>query len=148
MEFSYDQSSGALGLAQLERLDKFIEKKRWIGNMYNELLFDSPNILLPLKEIDYAKNIYWVYGLVLDKKLEVSANKIMGDLKNQGIGCRPFFYPMHKQPVLNKKGLFKKESYPIAEMLYEKGLYLPSGLAITEDQIKRVSTVLKNIIQK
>ncbi|MDB3859711.1 DegT/DnrJ/EryC1/StrS family aminotransferase [Candidatus Pelagibacter sp.] len=146
--FRMTNLQAALGLAQLERLDQFIVKKRWIGNMYNELLSDVPDILLPLKETEYAKNIYWVYGLVLDKTLDVSAKEIMDNLNNQGIGCRPFFYPMHQQPVLNKLGLFKNESHPVAEKLYQKGLYLPSGLNITEEQIVRVSTILKNIIQK
>jgi len=137
----------ALGVAQLERLDELLEKKRWIGQKYNQLLEKLPGVQLPLKETSYAKNIYWVYGLVLDDELKFDAKEIMSNLHKNGIGCRPFFYPMHQQPVLINSGLFKGEKYPVAERLYRQGFYLPSGLSLTEDQIKRVSFSLKKIFQ-
>lgn len=137
----------ALGVAQLERLDELLEKKRWIGQKYNELLAKLSSVQLPLKETSYAKNIYWVYGLVLDDELKFDAKEIMSNLHKNGIGCRPFFYPMHQQPVLKNAGLFKGEKYPVAERLYRQGFYLPSGLSLTEDQIMRVSFTLKNIFQ-
>lgn len=64
-----------------------------------------------------------------------SAREIMEKLANVGIGCRPFFYPMHLQPALKKLGLFEGESYPVAEWLYKKGFYVPSGLSLTDEQI-------------
>jgi len=137
----------ALGVAQLERLDEFLKKKRWIGHRYNQLLKELPNVQLPLSETDFSKNIYWVYGLVLENSFKMNANDILIDLHKNGIGCRPFFCPMHKQPVLKKKGLFQGESYPVSEHLYRKGFYLPSGLALTEDQMIRVSDTLKKILK-
>jgi perosamine synthetase len=137
----------AIGVAQLEKLDEFIEKKRWIGNIYNNLLSDLSNVQKPLKKTNYAANIYWVYGLVLDEKLEFSAKEIIENMAKEGIGCRPFFCPMHQQPVFINQGMFKKEHYPVAENLYKKGFYLPSGLSLTESQIKRTSITLKKVIQ-
>lgn len=135
----------ALGVAQLERLDEFLEKKRWIGRRYNELLFDLPGVQLPVVQTDYAKNIYWVYGLVLEDSVGFCADEAMKRLANLGVGCRPFFFPMHQQPVLRQLGLFEGESYPVAERLYHRGFYVPSGLALTGEQILHVSEMLKQV---
>ena len=135
----------ALGVAQLERLDEFLEKKRWIGQRYNELLADLSGVQLPLAHTEYAENIYWVYGLVLDDSFEFDAEEAMKRLTNLGVGCRPFFYPMHQQPVLRERGLFEGDSYPVAERMYERGFYVPSGLALTERQILHVSESLKQV---
>ncbi len=145
--FRMTNIQAALGVAQLESLDGFIKKKRWIGNMYNELLEELPNVQLPLAETDYSKNIYWVYGLVLEDSLAIDAKDIIKDLLKNSIGSRPFFCPMHQQPVLKQRGLFKDENYKISERLYKKGFYLPSGLALTEDQIISVSHTLKKILK-
>ena len=138
----------ALGLAQLERLDEFVQKKRWIGNKYNDLLKNLGGVQLPLKETDFASNIYWVYGLVLDNSLNCDTNEIMKNLSENAIGCRPFFYPLHQQPVFKEEGLFKDESYPVAEGLYKRGFYIPSGLGLSEDQIIRVSDTIIKVYKK
>ena len=135
----------ALGVAQLERLHEFLEKKHWIGRRYNELFADLPGVQLPLAKTEYAENIYWVYGLVLDDSVEFDAEGVISRLAQLGVGCRPFFYPMHQQPVLRQMGLFEGESYPVAERMYQRGFYVPSGLALMEDQILRVSESLKQI---
>ena len=136
----------ALGVAQLERLGEFLEKKRHIGRRYNELLADLPGVQLPLTQAEYAENIYWVYGLVLDDCVEINADETMRQLTKLSVGCRPFFYPMHQQPVLRARGLFEGLGYPVAERLYQRGLYVPSGLALTEDQILQVADVLSKVI--
>jgi len=136
----------ALGVAQLEQLDAFLEKKRRIGRRYNELLADLPGVQLPLVHTEYAENIYWVYGLVLDDSVEFDAEEAMSRLAKLGVGCRPFFYPMHQQPVLRERGLFEGESYPVAEQMYQRGFYVPSGLALTEDQLLRVADRSKKFL--
>ena len=136
----------ALGLAQLERLDSFVSRKRKMGARYTELLKDIPGLQLPLKHTDYAKNIYWVYGIVLNKSIELDAEKVIKKLAGKGIGARPFFCPMHQQPVLRKMGFFKGEQYPFAEKLYQQGFYIPSGMALAESQIERCVDVLREIL--
>jgi len=136
----------ALGLAQLEQLEEFVQRKRRMGNLYTELLTGVKNVHLPLKKTDYAKNIYWVYGLLLDNNLNLNVEDVMGALANKGIGTRPFFCPMHMQPVLKRLGLFEGEKYPVAEDLYRRGFYIPSGLALTDGQIKKTTTALKEVI--
>ncbi len=136
----------ALGLAQLECIEQHIIRKREIGKLYNAGLKDISGLQLPKEKTDYAENIYWVYGIVLQDGLKKTAEQIMKQLSELKIGTRSFFYPMHMQPVFTKMGLFKDEKYPVAENLAEKGFYIPSGLGLQNDQIKEVSEILVNIL--
>lgn len=138
----------AIGLAQLERLDEFVAKKRKMGALYSDQLKDVPGIQLPLAETDYAENIFWVYAIVIDASLGLCAGDVMRQLNEKGIGTRPFFYPMHKQPVLRSKGFFDGENYPVSERMYDYGFYIPSGLGISENEILIVSENIKNLISK
>lgn len=135
----------ALGLAQLEKWENHIARKRKMGNLYTQLLKDVNGITLPLEKTHYAENIYWVFGIVSENK-KLSAEKLMKLLAEKNIGTRPFFCPMHLQPVFKKMGLFKNEKYPNSERLYKQGFYLPSGLAITEEQITEVAKALKDVL--
>lgn len=137
----------AIGVAQLERLDEFIARKRRMGQVYTELLADIPSIQLPLLETEYATNIYWVYGLVLKDEVPFEAQEVMQRLAQKKIGTRPFFWCMHEQPVLRKMGLFEGESYPVAERLARRGFYIPSGLALTDEQIEQVVLAVKEILK-
>ena len=137
----------SIGVAQLERLDEFVLKKRWIGRKYNELLKELDGIQLPLSKTNYAENIYWVYAVVLDDSIELSAAETIKLLSKHNVGSRPFFFPIHQQPVLKKRGLFLDEKYPVAQRLYQRGLYIPSGLALEEKQLEKVASTLKNIIK-
>ena len=137
----------ALGVAQLERLDEFVVRKRRMGARYSELLANTPGLQLPLPETDYAKNIYWVYGLVLDDSVPFDAEEAMRRLASKGIGCRPFFCPMHQQPVLLERGLFRGEIYPVAERLYRRGFYIPSGMALTESQMEQVAAAVREVLR-
>lgn len=136
--FRMTNLQAAVGLAQLERLDQFLERKRAIGQRYQKWLADLEGVQLPLARTDYADNLYWVYGLVVDER-HGDAEAFMKHLASDGIGTRPFFNPMHQQPVLRDMGLFAGERYPNAERIYLQGLYMPSGLALTDSQVERVA---------
>lgn len=137
----------ALGLAQLEQLDEFVTRKRAMGIKYTELLRDLPGVQLPLIQTEYADNIYWVYGLLLDETICFDAEEAMMRLAALGIGTRPFFYPMHQQPILRRMGLFSGESYTVAERFYRKGFYIPSGMALTGEQMERVAEMVMEVLQ-
>lgn len=137
----------ALGVAQLERLDYFVQRKRNMGRLYTELLADLTNVQLPLSSTDYAENIYWVYGLVLEEGVGFDAQEAMRRLGKRGIGTRPFFWSMHEQPVFKRMGLFDGVQCPVSERLARRGFYLPSGLALTEDQIREVAAIVKEVIR-
>jgi len=132
----------ALGLAQLEKLDQHLIKKRAIGHQYNEAFKNLQGFQLPLQKTTYAENIYWVYGLVADT--ETLANDTVKKLNNAQIGTRPFFWCMHEQPVFHKMGLFKNEHYPVAEKLARNGFYLPSGLGLSNEEVEVVINLLMN----
>ena len=136
----------ALGLAQLERLQEFVARKRAMGARYQQMLDGLPGVTMPLPRTDYADNVYWVYGMVLDEEAGLHAKEVMGRLATLGIGTRPFFCPMHQQPVLRRAGLFEGESHPVAERLYQQGFYIPSGLALTEEQAIKVAEALWQVI--
>lgn len=136
----------AVGVAQLERLDEFVARKRRIGQRYTELLSNTPGLQLPLPQTDYADNIYWVYGLVLKDEVPFDAEEAMRRLAQHKIGTRPFFWSMHEQPVFRKMGLFDEVFCPVAEKIARRGIYIPSGMALTDEQMERVATSLKEII--
>jgi perosamine synthetase len=137
----------ALGLAQLERLDETIARKRRMGALYQELLGDLEGVRLPLPGTDFAENVYWVFGLVLDESRDMSGAEAMKKLTEHGVGCRPFFYPMHQQPVLRTMGVIaESDRCPVAEQLYERGFYIPSGAALTEEQIRTVAVAVRRVL--
>ncbi len=145
--FRMTNLQAAIGVAQLERLDEFVEKKRLIGKWYNELLKDLPGIRLPQGVTEFSENIYWVYGILISNDVEYSAIEVMQMLGNLGVMTRPFFYPMNAQPVFNKMGLFVDDKCPNSMYLAEKGFYIPSGLALTFEQAVEVSNALKKIFK-
>ncbi|HKB45178.1 MAG TPA: DegT/DnrJ/EryC1/StrS family aminotransferase, partial [Chitinophagaceae bacterium] len=136
----------ALGVAQLENIGEHILRKRKIGETYNALLKDTPHIELMPAETVFAKNIYWVYAIVLKDSFPHNAEWIMQELSKVGVGTRPFFYPMHLQPVFNKKGWYLNERYPVAERISDRGFYLPSGLGLKQSEIYLVVEELNKIL--
>lgn len=144
--FRMTNLQAAVGVAQLERLTEFVQRKRAMGAHYTALLADTHGIQLPLAHTSYADNIYWVYGIVLDDTLPIDAKAAMQSLAKLGIGTRPFFWPMHEQPVFQRMGLFHGEHYPVAERLARRGFYLPSGLALTPQQRERAAAALQTVL--
>ncbi len=136
----------AIGLAQLEKLAEHVVRKREIGALYQEQLSDLDEFQLPLANTPYAKNIYWVVGLVCQDALPMTTDELTQSLADQRIGTRPFFWPMHRQPVFGKMGLFSGDSFPVAERLAKRGFYLPSGLGLTDENIREVCMALRSII--
>lgn len=132
----------ALGIAQLSRLDEFVSRKRALGGMYRETLADMQGITLPAESAHGSDNHYWVFGVVLDESLGVTAMDMMRILAESGVGTRPFFYPMHSQPVLQTMGLVDGRPRPVAERLGRQGFYLPSGLGTSHEQAATAAAAL------
>ena len=101
----------------LQNSNKFVKRKRTIGAKYNKAFRNIKSLKLPLSSTTYSQNIYWVYGLI-SKNKKYDAKKCINILKKNGVECRPFFCPMHLQPVFKKMKLFKRESYPVSEKLF------------------------------
>lgn len=146
--YRFTNLQAAVGLAQLERLDEFVERKRVMGKLYTEMLSDVKGIRLPVAETDYARNIYWVYGILLDEDIRVTNREITKLLAAEGVGTRTFFWCMHKQPVFQKNEMFSGEKHETAEYLAIKGFYIPSGLAITKEQMEIVTEKVKKVLSE
>jgi perosamine synthetase len=135
----------AVGVAQIERVEELVARKRWMGQAYTERLQGIPGLQLPVEE-PWAKNVYWMYGLVLDEATGMDAAEFARRLRAVGVDTRPFFLGMHEQPVFHARGLFQAEAYPVAERLARQGLYLPSGLALTEAQLEQVCEAVQGLL--
>lgn len=145
--FRLTNLQAALAVGQVLRIEEIVERKRLIASRYTELLGSQSGITLP-KEAQWARNVYWIYGIITDKELGDDCLWLMNDLKEKEIETRPFFWPMHEQPVLKKLGLFSGENYPISESLARRGFYIPSGLTIEDEQMKKVVDVISTSVNK
>jgi len=153
-----------------------------MGKAYTERLQGIPSLQLPVEE-PWAKQVYWMYGIVLDENTGMDAIQFAQKLKEKGVETRPFFLGMHEQPVFQTpthlsqggkdttptlpspggrntmptlpspggrdtgRGFFTGESYPVAERIARQGLYLPSGLTLTEDQLDQVCNAVRKILK-
>jgi perosamine synthetase len=137
----------AIGCAQLKNIEKLIKIKRDNARKYTELLKDIKGLQLPAEKSN-VKNVYWMYGIVLDKSTGFTAEKFAKKLAEKGIQTRPFFYPLHLQPVWKKMGIkIKKEKLLVAENIAKQGLYLPSGLALKDLQIEKICYTIKKLLK-
>lgn len=146
--FRMTNVSAAIGLAQLESVEDHVQKKVRTGRAYTGLLkplADRGLIRLPVEK-PWARNTYWMYGVVLEKAAGMTAEEAMAKLAALGIQTRPFFHPMHDQPVFERFPWFKAQSLPVSENLYKYGFYLPSGLALTDNQLEQAAAGLKEVL--
>ncbi len=133
----------ALGLAQLERIEELIKIKRENAKLYSDLLSEIEGIVTP-PEAPWAKNVYWMYGILLEDGFGKKKDEVRMGLAKHGIETRSFFIPMHQQPVYKRIGLFKGE-FPVADELCERGFYLPSATTLKEEDIHFIAGKLKEI---
>jgi perosamine synthetase len=145
--FRMTNMQAAVGVAQLERLPEFVIRKRRMGKLYSELLAGVPGLQLPVARTAYAESNYWVYGLALKDEVSFDAEDAMRQLAELNIGSRPFFWPMHEQPVFAQMGLFAGERYPVAERLSRRGFYIPSGMALSDGQIDEVADAVRRVMR-
>lgn len=134
----------AIGLAQVEKVDEKVEKKREIARWYAEAFADVEDVELPA-EAPGAKNVYWMYGVKLGDSFRRGRDGVMAALKEKGVETRAFFCPMHRQPVFqgtDSRFPDVSGSYPVSDDLWKRGLYLPSGLGLTRSQVEEVAAKL------
>lgn len=143
--FRMTNLQAAIGLAQAERIEDHLARKRRMALLYGERLRDVKGLQLPVERPN-VKNVYWMYGVVLEDFVPLDAVAFAVRLQEQGIDTRPFFLGMHEQPVLRERGLFLGETYPVTERLARRGLYLPSGLGLGERQIDAVCAAVRKCL--
>jgi perosamine synthetase len=132
----------ALGVAQMERIDQIIKQKRINATLYSRGLQNIPGITLPPEAV-WAKNIYWMYSILIDEKeFGISSKELGKQLKDRGIETRPLFPSVHQQPIYNTG-----QNLPVCEKLSRCGLSLPSSVNLNGDEIKRVTGEIGNLQQ-
>ena len=146
-EIGYNYRMGnlqaAVGCGELKKLEEYIARKQSMAETYKKGLAGIAGLHLPVTK-PRVKNVYWMYAIVIDETLfGMSRNDLREKLKEQGIDTRDFFYAPEDQPVL--KDIIKGETFPNAKYLGDHGLYLPSGLALTPEQIAYVIERIKAI---
>lgn len=136
----------AVGVAQVDRIADHLARKRRMADLYTQRLGEVAGLALPV-ELPGARNVYWMYGVVLDDAVPFDAAEFAPRLHAHGVDSRPFFLGMHEQPALRERGLFVGEHYPATERLSRRALYLPSGLTLTEAQIDTVCCAVREVLR-
>lgn len=145
-QFRLTNMQAALGVGQVRRIENIVERKRWAAARYRERLGDLEQLQLPM-EHEWARSVFWVNSLLLADSAPFDAAELARRLRALDVETRPFFLGMHEQPVFHDMGLFTDEQLPVTERIARRGLYVPSGLALTEDQIDLVSERVRKALQ-
>jgi len=136
--FNYRMTNmqAAVGVAQLKKLDKFIEKKRQIARWYEEGLKElaEKEMITLHPEMKWAKCVYWMYSILIEDKFSMTRDELMKKLEQNGIETRPFFYPIHEMPAYESNGKFE-----VAKGLARKGMNLPSAISLDEGKINIIT---------
>lgn len=135
----------AVGLAQLKKLDRFLEKKKKIANWYREEFRDliDKKIITPHPKMPWAQNVVWLYTILLNNKTEKERDEIINKLKTMGVETRPFFYPLHLMPPYKSN-----QKFPVAEKISAGGISLPSSVKLSREQVAYIADALRKIIKK
>jgi perosamine synthetase len=140
LKYKMSNMQAALGLAQLERIDELIAKKRLIHEWYSQYL-KGCNLVSLSQEKNWAKGIHWMPSLIFDRAVPLCRDEIQARLEEKNIGTRPIF------PPLSHFSMFKKQHSPVAEFIYERGINLPSAMNLEEEDIKYVCEAISSIIE-
>jgi perosamine synthetase len=137
----------AIGLAQVGKIDHIVREKRRMAARYNSLLRSVPGVVVP-PEMEWARNVYWMYAILINPEFGMSRDEMSRALRARGIDSRTFFYPMNKQPCLQALPTFREVPCPVAEELWNNGMYLPSTHTLRDDVIDSISEAIIDLGQK
>lgn len=131
----------ALGVAQMERINKIPEAKRRIAQLYEQELLQIQGLTLPPRQ-PWAESVFWLYTILINQdKLELNRDQLMSRLQEKGIETRPLFIPIHRQPIYNTH-----QSLPVAESLSKNGLSLPSFVTLSNENLYQIIDSIKKVI--
>ena len=136
----------ALGSAQLRRFPELVRRKRTLGLAYHAAFEGTPHLEMAPPALSHCENAYWVFALVVAPGAPFTRAELMAALASEGIGTRTFFYGLHQQPALSH-GLVAPVKLPVTESLAERGFYLPSGLALADEDQRRVIAAVKGFVE-
>ena len=130
----------ALGKSQLLRMEEVTAEKRRIGLAYQKILSDHRHVQMQPSTTSYSENKYWVVGVVLNESYDV--REIAKRLRERGVDTRPFFHPLHRQPLLASYSLSDQRQLPVSERLGSQGIYLPSFVGLSDAEITQCAEAL------
>ena len=131
-----------MGVAQTRKIETIIGEKRRLAATYNHLMADIGWLQLP-PEQEWARNVYWMYAVVLREGAPVPRQKVIERLRADGIDTRTFFCPMSQQPCVTAVRGYRPVRTPVADRLWRDGFYLPSSTQLTSADLERVSSAVR-----
>jgi len=139
--FNYRMTNlqAALGVAQFDRIEELLNKKREIFEWYQEGLKEMSNIKLNY-QASWAKNVYWMVCISIDNYSEKQRDELIIKLKEKSIDSRPFFYPVSDMPI------YDSCDTPITHKVYQKGINLPSYFDIQKNDVEYIINIIKKKI--
>ncbi len=139
--FNYRMTNlqAAVGLAQTERLSELVETRRANRRRYEERLRGVRGLTLPSERAG-VKNVFWMYGILVEDDFGCSRDELRRRLASQGIETRTFFIPIHLQPIYHDR--YRGQAFPVAEALCRKGMYLPSGPTLSDSEIDFIARAI------
>lgn len=132
----------AMGVTQLRKIEAIIGEKRRMAHTYNDYLKDIPGLQLPA-ELEWARNVYWMYAIVVKPDFGLTRDQLARGLAEAGIETRTFFCPMNQQPCLLERADFRPTPCPVADDLWKTGMYLPSTHTLSEGKIQQIADVIR-----
>jgi perosamine synthetase len=126
----------AVGVAQMERIEEFIARKRAIAAHYSRRLAGLPGITLPVEQPG-CTNVYWMFSILVSEPFPLSRDELIAQLRSRGIDSRPFFHPLDTLPPYRTSA-----PKPVALALSRAGLNLPSSPKLQDEQVDRICDVL------
>lgn len=135
----------AVGVAQFERLNEFVDAKKRIADSYNQILGKFPFYVLPAEK-SWAVNSYWLYTFLVKKNAPFRRSDVMTFLAGRGVETRPTFYCMHAMPPYQKFG--KPESLKVSNEISEQGMSLPSSVNLSDVELTYINTCLEEFSEK
>jgi perosamine synthetase len=136
----------AIGLAQMEKIEFFVERKRWLAQEYNKRLSNIEFLQLPIEKED-VHNSYWIYTIILLPPIAKKRDELINLFMHSGIESRPVFYPMHRMPPYEGFAM-QDESYSVSNRLSDGGINLPSSVYIEEKEVQRVCNLIHAFLQR
>jgi perosamine synthetase len=137
----------AMGAAQVKRIESIVEGKRRMAATYDQALARLDWLQRPA-ELDWARNVYWMYSVVLRPGAGFGRADLLRLLHERGVETRTFFCPMNAQPALERLPGFRQVACPVAERLWETGFYLPSSTKLTAREIGQITDALEDAARK
>ena len=147
MNYRLTNMQAAIGLAQTEKLDFAVARKREIARAYLEHLHGFEHITLPV-ERPWARNVYWMFSILVNDSFGMTKDEVMAALKARGVDSRSFFYPMSQQPALrgdDPRFPDLRGQWPVSDDIARRGLYLPSGIGLTAEQVRFCAETLRSL---